>query len=147
MVIPLPVTLNYHILISNTINKKHNSVIMTWISKEEEEYIDTLNNKVLKLKRGDKTFDITSNQIYCYGELDFTKEEDNKAIENFKFTNHLEGVGKKIPSNYDYESHTCIAPTRRYKWTETWSPLVLVKFAHGSLGKPERIVLFNYIKK
>lgn len=112
---------------------------MTEISQEEEEAIDNLKDKILELKRGDSVFNITINSIYCYGEVDFHSKEDLDVIEDFDFLNHLKEVGIKVPAGYDYDTHTANWP----KYTETWSPAFLTKFAHASLDKPKRIVLFK----
>ena len=63
------------------------------------------------------------------------------------FLDHLEAVGAHVYSNYDYETHSCSSPKEYCLWTETWHPAVLAKTAHGYLGKPKRILLFNQISK
>lgn len=116
---------------------------MTWISKSEESKIDHLRNNILTLVRGDKTFEITSNKIYCYGQVDFNNDDDLDIIDNFKFLNHLTDRGVAIYSRYDYNTHTCKSTSKRLMWKECFSPAELATYAHGMLGKPERIVLFD----
>ena len=136
----MPISQNYHILTKFKSGLKYVQVIMTEISEEEENLIDNLERNVFKIDRGDRTFSITNNQIYCYGEVNFNSEEDLKTIDNFSFLNHLKETGVPIWVNYNYETHTSDHP----KYTETWSPAELAKYAHGCLNKPKRIILFKH---
>lgn len=145
--IPLPTCSDYFILATNRKNKNAILTIMTAISKEEEEKIDKLKYGVLNLERGDKTFNIEAKDVYCYGEVDLEDEETLDTIDSFKFLNYLEFGGLRIPSRYNYRNHTCRSPRNKILWTETWTPSDIVLIAHGSLGKPERVVLFSKIIK
>ena len=50
----------------------------------------------------------------------------------------------KSLSNYDYDKHVAYSDNRKScKYTETWSSGVVAKYAHGCLGKPKRIIIFN----
>lgn len=139
----MPITPEYRILCKHGEGIKKQEVYMTYISEEEEKIIDELKEKSLTLERGDKTFVITINKVFCYGEVNFNDENDLNTIENFNFLNHLTGVGIKFPYNYDYNTHSCTSANKTWQWTETWSPSLVAQFAHASLGKPERIVLFK----
>lgn len=118
---------------------------MTYISEEEESLIDR--GKTLNLQRGDAEFTIESYDIYCYGEVNFDLSSDDMyKIDNLNFLDYLKGAsGYPICSDYDYESHTCKSPISCYRITETWHPSVLARYAHGCLGKPQRIVLFKHL--
>lgn len=114
---------------------------MTYITEAEELELDK--GKQLILKRGNRNFTVDKNNIYCYGNVDFSEgSDDMKQIATFSFLDYLGAVGIHIPSDYHYDTHECHSPLRCYRWTETWRPEVLAKYAHGCLGKPERIVLF-----
>lgn len=117
------------------------------INEAEEEEIDNIDSKVLKFQRGNKTFSVRRNNIYCYGEVDFNDEKTLNEIKDFNFLSYLAEVGVSIYSRYDYATHSCSSPKHCCLWTETWNPAILAKMAHGYLGKPERILLFNYITK
>lgn len=140
----MPIFQNYYVLISY-IDKKHKElVVMTYINEEEEQKLD--NGEEVKINRGDKTFIIHRNNVYCYGEVDFRKgSEDCEEIANFSFLNFLGYKGVVIPSDYDYEHHECHSPIKYYRWTETWRPDVLARYAHGCLNKPKRIALFKRV--
>ena len=110
----------------------------------EEQKIDE--GEKVTINRGDKTFIVHHNNIYCYGEVDFRKgSEDCEEIANFSFLNFLGSKGVVIPSDYDYERHECHSPIRYYRWSETWRPDVLARYAHACLNKPKRIVLFKRV--
>ena len=145
--ISLPIFPHYHILNSNKSSARIKSTIMIPIDKDEELLIDNINEQTLYFNRGNRTFSVKMENIYCYGEVDFTDKDTLDKINDFKFLSYLEEVGVHIYSNYNYETHSCSSPKIHCLWTETWNPAVLAKMAHGYLGKPQRILLFNQISK
>lgn len=130
--IQMPISHHYHI-ISGT------NVCMIEIDEKEELKIDKLGDKILSLERGDRIFNITKDKIYCYGEVDFNSREDLETIEDFKFvTDYVQYI-----TRYDYDKHCSYSFGKKPSWSETNSSAKLAKFAHGCLGKPERIILFK----
>lgn len=118
------------------------------INEQEEKCIDDIKDSTLKFQRGNMSFSVRMRDIYCYGEVDFTNEEDLNQIDSFDFLDHLGAKGICIWSQYDYKTHSCKTPNKRILWTETWRPAVVAQIAHGRLAKPQRILLFNnYIRK
>jgi len=137
---------DYHLLSSHKEpNRKTVLLYMTYISKEEEKLLDA--NKQLDVIRGNQNFSINLNNTYCYGQVDFnTGSDDMYDIEDFDFLDYLTGFsGIHIRNGYNYKEHTCTSTERRCGWTETWNPAIVAQFAHGCLGKPERIVLFRKV--
>lgn len=146
--IPLPTCQNYRILCSNIMGCTTRVTIMIPISEQEEKSIDNIRDSTLRFKRGDTSFSVRMKDIYCYGEVDFTSKEDLNQIDSFNFLDYLGISGIHILSKYDYKTHSCKAPNKRLLWTETWRPSVIAQMAHGYLGKPQRVLLFNkYIIK
>ena len=146
--IPLPIYQNYRILCSSTNGYTIRRTIMIPISEQEEKSIDNIKNSVLKFQRGDISFSVKMNDIYCYGEVDFTNRDDLNQIDSFNFLDYLGATGIHIYSRYDYKTHSCEAPNNMLLWAETWRPSAVAQMAHGYLGKPQRILLFNnYIRK
>lgn len=143
----MPTSQDYHILFNNCSISNRKLVVLTHLSEEEENLIDNLENKSINIVRGNKTFNINHNQIYCYGEIDLLDKQDRDAVSKFNFLNQLGAVGYPIYSRYDYKTHTCSSPKKHPLWTETWDPLDLVLYAHGALGKPNRVILFYYVPK
>lgn len=139
----MPITKDYRILAcNNAVRSNKQLIIMTYISEEEEELLDK--GKTLILTRGDKTLKVEINKTYCYGEIDFTNgSDDMETIDNFDFLNYL-GSFKGIPihADYNYETHSCCSPVKGLRWSETFHPSVVAQYAHGCLGKPQRVVLF-----
>lgn len=146
--IPLPIYQNYRILCSNANGYNIRRTIMIPISEQEEKDIDNIGDSTLKFKRGNMSFSVKMKDIYCYGEVDFTNEEDLDQIDSFNFLDYLGANGIRIYSNYDYKTHSCKASNKKLLWTETWCPSVVAQITHGYLGKPQRILLFNeYVRK
>lgn len=142
--IAMPITTTYRILhkTKDSSRKGSKEIVMISINEEEENLLDNIKDKVIKFTRGNRTFSIKSTNIFCYGEVDFNSKEDLITIDKFKFLGDLIEVGKRIYSNYDYNSHTCTSYNGRLKWTETFSCSNIAKYAHGCLNKPKRIILF-----
>lgn len=124
------------------VGKAFNEVVMIEISEKEEEELDNIEKRILSFERGSRTFNINTNQVICYGNVDFEDEETIDHIHNFKFLQHLGGIGVKMPSKYDYKSHTCLSDVNYVTYTETWNPLKLMQYAYGCLNKPKRLLLF-----
>ena len=141
--IPLPISPHYHILNNNKTRNGTRTTIMIAISEEEESMIDNIGKNILHFDRGNRRFSVQMRDIYCYGEVNFNDEDTLNQIDDFKFLDYLEEVGVHIYSNYDYTTHSCSTSKKTLLWTETWSPAILAKMAHGYLGKPQRILLFN----
>ena len=145
--IALSIFPHYRILNSKKINTGTKSTVMIPIDEDEELLIDNIDKQTLHFHRGDRTFSVQMKDVYCYGEVDFTDKDTLDKINTFNFLDHLETVGAYIYSNYDYKTHSCTSPKRNYLWAESWDTLELTKMAHGYLGKPKRILLFNQISK
>lgn len=139
----MPTTEHYYVVNSRiNSNKNKELVILTYLTEEEENVLDETNE--IKLKRANQTFSIRKNNIYCYGDVDLREgSDDSYEISNFDFLDYLNGIGVKIPSDYNYEKHECHSPIPKYRITETWRPDVLVRYAHGCLNKPKKILLFR----
>lgn len=143
----LPITPDYRILNINKSVLGTKRTIMIPIDEEEENLIDNIDKSVLIFHRGNRSFSVSMKDIYCYGEVDFNDSNTISKIEKFKFLNYLIDVGIRIYSRYDYNTHSCSSPIRNALWAETFNCATLAKMAHGYLGKPKRILLFNEFTK
>ena len=144
MVIPMPICKDYHIINHRRDTVSPETVYMTWISDEEELKIDK--QQTIKLERGKRIFVIQPRQIFCYGIIDFDNDsEDMEELDNMSFFDHLIQHGQRIPSNYDYKTHTCTSPKKFPMLTETWSCADYAKYAHGCLDKPKSVVIFKVV--
>lgn len=138
----MPIFQDYYILISRIDINRREQVIMTYITEEEEQELDERNE--LTLKRNNIVFQIHSNNVYCYGEVNFKEGSDDcKQIATFNFLDYLGWKGIMLPSDYHYDTHECHSPLTSYRWYETWQPDILARYAHGCLNKPKRIILFR----
>lgn len=138
----MPIFQDYYVLISRIDTNHREQVIMTYIMEEEEQELDK--NNTLTLNRNNIVFQIHSNNVYCYGEVNFKEGSDDcKQIATFNFLDYLGWKGVMLPSDYHYDTHECHSPLTSYRWYETWQPDILARYAHGCLNKPKRIVLFR----
>lgn len=140
----MPIQKSYHILHKDVEVKKTTLTVMAPLNEEQELFLDTNNNIVIKI--GTKDYTIEKSDILCYGDITFEENStDLDIIKNFNFLDNLSGMkGEVIPANYDYETHTCKSKLKCYQITETWNPLEICKYAHGCLDKPKKIIIFNY---
>ena len=139
----MPITnLMYQVICSHSINKHEKElIIIIPITEDEEKRLDS---GFLQTIRNGFTFSIHSNEIICYGEIDFTTNSDDYfVIEGMKWLDHLEAKGLSIPANYKYEEHSCYSPTRKAKYTETFNPAVIAQYVHARLNKPQRCCIFR----
>lgn len=141
----MPIRKDYAVIISHTnpSNKRDCiSVVMSHITLDEEKTLDSGDNIVIK--RGNISFRVSPENLYCYGEIDFNDEsEDLETIDGFDWFNHLIFSGYHVPNDYDYETHTCYSPLSCYRTRETWHPADAAQYLHGFLGKPKRTVIFR----
>lgn len=120
---------------------------MTGISEEEEALIDELGNRPFEFKRGGRTFTIRVKDIYFYGEVDLTYPDDIDLVRRFDFIKMLGKDYVTVWSRYDYATHTCLSPRSKPLWCECSDPLIPLQYAHGVLGKPKRVLVFNQTYK
>lgn len=143
--IQMPIIKDYQTLICRTESTSKISVMMTYITEDEEHELD--NNRPIIIKRGNITFMVNPQTVYCYGEIDFnTNSEDYKTLATFNWLDHLTDRGIGIPANYNYKTHTCVTPLRQYQYYDTVKPEVVAQYLHGVLGKPERTLIFKLAK-
>lgn len=144
--IPMPITPNFHILTKTEGVKTRNVIIMSNLTEDEEKTLESIGEVILE--RGDEHFLVESKNVHCYGEIDFTNQEDVNVIKALKILNHLSSTGIPFVANYDYERHSCFTDNGKIKYGETWNPFDLVQYAHGCLEKPKRVIIFtNIVKK
>lgn len=141
----LPIIPDYQTLICRTINREQHSVMMVPINEHEEDKFEK--DGMIRLKRGNLTFNIKAKDVYCYGEIDFSNgSEDMETIADFNWLDFMTFQGVSIPANYNYSDHSCLTDGNDYKTYDTTRPEVLTKYKHGVLGKPERVIIFRFIK-
>ena len=141
----MPILKDYQTIVAHTSRDRvYHQVLITYITKEEEDKID--NGETIVLQRGNQTFSVSTKNIYCYGEIDFKNGSDDlNLIDDFNWLEHLGLHGIDIPSDYDYNEHACYSPNPSYRTYDTTVPSKVVKWKHGLLGKPKRVVIFKRI--
>lgn len=142
---PLLVREDYYSIICNEVNGKKQSIVMTGITEDEEAALDA--NLPIDIERGNLKFHISPSDIQAYGEIDFTdKGDDLDYFVNMNWFKQVIWVGFSIPSNYDYETHTCTNDKNFIRYFDTKRPELVVQYVHGVLNKPKRTLIFKYPK-
>lgn len=119
--------------------------IMTGINEREHKELKNL--KELYIIRGNCEFHITSDDVLCYGDINFHEGSDDcKELDTFNWLEHLGAKGVGIPSRYNYDKHECTSPINKYLITETFRNSTLCRYLHGCLGKPQYTLIFREIK-
>lgn len=133
-------------MFSLTKGSKVETFVMATISQEQETKID--NRKPIIIKIGKTNLVVMPSNIECYGEIDFNnKSDDYNLINKFRWLDSVTIQGVPIPANYNYAKH-CGYKELGYKyiqWFDSTSPAKVAQYAHGKLGKPERVVVFRII--
>lgn len=136
------ITRSYYAICSRSISKFDKEVIiMLSITEEDEKKLDS----GFLCKRVDNTvFNIDSNNIICYGEIDFNKgSEDFSTLNNMTWLDYITGLGIVVPSDYDYKNHSCYPPEGKLRYYDTVNPAIVSQYCHAALGKPKRVCIFK----
>lgn len=116
---------------------------MISITENEEKELDKGNLVTVK---DNQRFTINTYNIICYGAIDFNlKSDDFDTLLSLDFINPTGTLGVSIPTNYDYETHSCTLIDRRIKYFDSTNPGLVCRYFHGKLGKPERVCIFREI--
>ena len=145
----MPISKDYQTVIyhTNMTNKEGRPteqvrILMAPITEKEEALLD--DGKAFIIHRGDLSFNLSPDNVFAYGEVDFHKGsedyENMDALIPYRDMVHL-------PLNYDYDTHTCKTPTKMYQTRETNDIGAMAQYAHGRLGKPNKVVIFRLIAK
>ena len=148
-IVKFPICRDYQSLICRTNKLSHIEVYMTHINGVEEDKIMFGEEQVLK--RGDKSFKISKNNVYFYGSINFsTDSPDYKEIETMDMFDSNDTRGIEVPVNYIYKTHSVILnitednPKPRVKTVDTFNFARICQYKHGCLGKPTKVVVFRY---
>ena len=141
----MPVDPTYKVISTHVNPTSKELFIITGINENEYKKLKASND--LHLIRGNCEFDVTPDDVLCYGEIDFHEGSDDcKELDTFNYLEHLGAKGVAIPSKYNYDKHECTSPVNKHLWTETFRNSTLCRYLHGCLGKPQYTLIFREIK-
>lgn len=143
ILIKMPIFNDYMVISTPITSNTKDYTIFTYITKEEEDSLSK--GQPITITRGDKTLTVNKGSCMFWGSMDFTKDSDDcQTIDKYDL------VGAKIkdiiiPANYDYNSHTCKTPQLigKYLFTTANTSSQVLRYKHGCLNKPERVILFK----
>lgn len=142
--IPMPIDPTYKVISVKKSLMSKEIFIITGISEQDVAKLKSSNGLVLK--RGKCTFEISPDDVLCFGDIDFHEGSDDcKELDTFNWLDSLYIQGVPIPSRYNYEKHECYTNKVGYLWTETFRNSVLCRYYHGCLGKPEFTLIFREV--
>ena len=140
--IQMPVDPTYKVINvrQNPTNKE--IFIIMGITELECKKLKNLND--LHITKCNCKFNITPDDVLCYGEIDFHEGSDDcKELDTFNWLDNLGIRGIGIPSRYNYDRHECNSPINKYLITETFRNSTLCRYLHGCLGKPQYTLIFR----
>lgn len=152
MRIVYPSNEDFHVVCSvdNTNNKSRTLIILRKITEKQSEELS--NGEVLLFNHGDKSYEVSKDECYAFGEINLNDEEDLNLINSFKWQNSSV-IGHNYPVNYDYKTHTgdsfeaynklTQSFVTRARFGETFDNVKLFKFAHACIGKPKNVVAYG----
>ena len=143
--IPMSIDPTYKVISVHKTSITKEIFIITGISENEYHKLKKAEN--LNIVRGNAKFNITPDDILCFGDIDFHEGSDDcKELDTFNWLEHLGAKGVGIPSRYNYNMHECISPVNKCLITETFRNSSLCRYLHGCLGKPQYTLIFREIK-
>jgi len=140
--ISMPIKGSYKVISSNKSRTGSKSIIMTGISEKDIDKIE--HSKSIILRRDNSEFNISPNDVICYGDIDFKEgSEDCETLDSFDWLDTLGVKGISIPARYNYDKHECTTDRNILLWTETFKISTLCRYLHGCLGKPKFVIIFT----
>lgn len=125
------------------LHRECNRIGIAALTDDEERNLDK--HISINLNLGNRTISISSDNLICYGDADFsTNSSDYNQIKKLLKND----IVVHIPVDYNYNLHCCISPNKMYRTVETTDVSKIVQYFHGKLGKPKKIIIFKeHIKK
>ncbi len=116
-----------------------NRIVIGALTDKEERKLD--NKEPIIVYFGSRNIKITSANLICYGDVDFsTNSSDYKQVARLIKN---DDIVIHIPANYNYDLHCAFSPIKSYQTTETTNISKIVQYFHGRLGKPKKIIIFK----
>jgi len=115
------------------------------ITEEEEQRIDKSSKYYGEIRHvKEDGYIIPSKDIYLYGTVDLDNEEDIKYIEKFNLIDTKPYACNWIYSNFDFDKGCFTTIDGIAKGYSTQDAFIWFLFNYVLLGKPERIIIYNY---
>lgn len=114
------------------------------IDEQQELRIDKSKNYYGSIRYEKDGIIIPAENIYLYGEVDLTNQDDREIIEHFDL---IDKDGATIYSNFDYENGTFKTIDGIAKRYTTFNPILWFSYCHVLIGKPKRVIVYKKIVK
>lgn len=111
------------------------------LSESQEHELDTKEQVFIRTNKSDDGFVVKRENIYCYGEIDLSNDEDIAAIERFNLIN---SDGASIHSNFNYElGIATYNASENPKFYNTHDHILWYKYCYTIIGKPKRVIIYK----
>lgn len=138
----LPTYTDYVIVHWKTVDKKVRKIFMAPITYEDELILD--DGKPIFIEINERNVRLTNKSVICYGCVDFdTDSSDMAFVRNLRWCEGDGFRGTAMPSRYNYKNHTAVGDAHGMFWFDTCKSDDILRYKHGCLGKPERIVVWK----
>lgn len=127
-------------------DKVCHKILMAPITEREEFILDS--EDFIELNIRDRNVVIPKKKVYFYGSIDFTEgsnDLDTIRDMNLIIRDGMQGVC--IPAYYNYNEHIAVSTGKTILYYDTLRTDVILKYKHGCLGKPEKVIVWQESKK
>lgn len=128
------------------LNRSNDSyMFMEAISDEDEKLIDESKEEFSTVRFVNSVgCTIAPNDIFLYGEVDLTNEEDIRLIKKHDIITNEVYEASIVYSTFDYDEGTITSERDgSYKWYHTWNKLLWFKYNYCLLGKPKKVIIYK----
>ena len=142
----MPVYTDYVIVHWKAIDKRIRKIFMAPITDEDELILDE--GRAIFVEINGRNVKLTNKSVICYGCVDFGSDSsDMDFIRNLGWCEGDCFRGTALPSRYNYKNHTAVGNLHGVLWFDTCRTDDVLRYKHGCLGKPKRIVVWKEYSK
>lgn len=123
------------------VGSNRTTVIIEPITEKQEERIEKSKLYYGSIKFiKNKDIVIPAKDIYLYGDVDITSEEDIKYINKF---NLISDLGDWFYSKFNYNTGDIFSDEGIFKGYTTFNALDRFKLCHCMIGKPKKVIVYK----
>lgn len=142
----LPTSNDFVIVHWRKIDKKIRKILMAPITEEQEQLLDEGN--FIEIITHCKGYVLSNKDVIVYGVIDFSEGSlDMDFIYSLNWCADDYFKGMCIPSRYNYNKHTALGNDKGLLYYDTIRCDTILKYKHGCLGKPKRVVIWKEFSK
>lgn len=142
----LPTSKDVVIVHWRVVDKRVRKILMAPITEEQEMRLDK--GLVIEIITHNKGYVLSREDAIVYGNIDFNNDSnDMDFIRDLEWCIDDYFKGVCIPSRYNYEKHTAVGNRHGILYYDTVRSDTILKYKHGCLNKPERVIVWKETSK